>query len=266
VGKHGPDRAYQLLTYYDQLNSDLPPRVRRMLGLWYAGPRVGLKALKQVVDYKLSTAPVSQHSFLYWNAFLIAGCPEVWDDFAMIKNAKDGTIRKAMKDVKKLITPEQWAKVCRVLGYEYPPKFRAFSPTLSTNTVWTRGGVWDKRSSFTKIILFGEHIPRSYAFNTWSWKMGEEGARRLELELYRDINPELYVRSECYKKATEYVRLRVPQILGYVNMRAGYPFASWFFQTLVLNEKGFAYHYGSPKHRPRIRTTKEGHKIRWTFP
>ena len=108
MGKRGPERAYRLLTEYEQLNKDLPREVRRMLALWYVAPRAGLDNLKQVVDIgvEISTAPAAHTSFFYWNAFLIAQCPEVWDDFARCKN-NGGSIRDGMKLVKRSVSKDQ---------------------------------------------------------------------------------------------------------------------------------------------------------------
>jgi len=240
-----------------------------MLALWYAAPRVGLNNLKAAVnmgDTEISTAPAAHPSFLYWNAFLIAGCPEVWDIFAFTKNNEGGSIRSAMKEVKAEVTPEQWEKMCRVLGFAEPARLKQFSPRKTSSTVWTRGGVWDKRNGFTRIILFKQHLPRSYAFNTWTWKLGEKGAALLEAEVHHNVNPELLLYPVCLRKATEAVRMRLPQILGYVNMKAGYEITSWFFQAWVYNEKGYGYTYRYPERKPRLRTTKEGHAITWGWP
>lgn len=220
---------------YKILNKDLPTETADQLAPFVIGPRVGKKAINAVypgINYR----PFRHRAWFYWNAMQLSGLAGEWDEVARRYN-EGACVREVMLTLKRSATEEQWSTFSRRLGSSVPLPSRRFATKNGGRDVWTKGGNWQRRNNFTRIIILGLHIERDTGFSRVADRIRHDVCRKIETELHRTIEPDSAVVPEVRLQAAEYVRHRIGDLL-YHKRLAGWELVSWFFQCRVFDNRG----------------------------
>lgn len=237
--------AAKLLHEYENLNSDLPRRTRRHLGFFVIGPKVGVDALENLTNRALGPTVFRHRSWMWWNIFRFSGVGQEWEWFCRRRN--EGESRdQLLYELRGKVSRETWEKLSKRAGVPvkynrkrlYPSKYKE-DRTRERKNIWTKGGSWDKRNSFTKIIVLGESISPRDPITAWERRLGVDGCKRIERELYGMIDPDETLYPDAIYRSIDYVRRRIPEILGYDRGPASAHTAAWFFQRRVPDENDF---------------------------
>lgn len=260
--------ASLLLHHYETLNKDLPADVRRQLGLFYLASKVGRPALEELFERPIGTTPWVHVSWFWWNCMRASGLERLWDEFAIRKNS-GSSLRSCLRWVRRESTPEEWALLSRRVGAPILQntaliKPGTYSPSESTSSVWTKGGVWDKRNSFTRIIILGEKIEgRDYTYSHVTRKLNDERCWKIEREIRNFVDENSLLYPDALMSAVAYAKDRLTDYLRWPVKRVGPVTASWFFQRPVPVGGGLTVSY-----KDRImdtRRSKHGARMLW-FP
>jgi hypothetical protein len=225
--------ASRLLAEYDKANADIPQARRRQMAIFALAPQVGKKSLEELFDRPLGTTPWVHLSWFWAMAFEYSGISHYWDEFALRRNGGESPAA-CLRWLLERITPEQKERLERRLSGI--PRGRDI-PT--THAIWTRGGVWQRDNNFTKIIILGEHLPprdHSYSYVTEAFSPAQ--VEQLEREVHNSVDEEELLYPEAQLRAVEYVRHRIPEMLGWKRPTTSYKVASWFFDQPVPHPTG----------------------------
>lgn len=239
--------ASKMLADYEKMNADLPEATRRQLAVFVLEPRVGKAALEELFKRPLGQTPRRHRSWLWYNAMVASGMSHLWDDFCAQHN--DGIcMHHCLMWLQQEATPEEWALLSKRLGVELKsgkgvllnPYWWKHYPHTPRSAYWTKGGIWDVRNNFTKIIVLGESLDaiRDHGYSAISRALTRADTAQIERELHNTFDPDEMLAPDAINGAVEYVRRRIPDILGYERELSSYKTASWFFQTQVPHPDG----------------------------
>lgn len=258
--------ASRLLAEYEHLNSDLPRETRRLLGAFALATRVPIAELEELFNQNFGRTLQRHRSWFWYNTMLTSGIDYLWDHFAAKRNA-GVPMRDCLIDLRECCSEDDWETFSNRHGVViFKDSERLLNPHWwndrgSTQRIWTRGGTWDRRNNFTKIIVLGETLERDYDYNQFARKLGPHGCALLEREIHHTISEEELLFSEAVHRATDYARERIPQLAGiFEERKASFPTVSWFFQTAVPKGEGRLIDYSEYG-----RATLRSHKYDW-FP
>lgn len=242
--KHkNPLLASRILAEYEQLNFDLDPSTRRQLAVFALAPQVGVAALEALFNRPLGTTPNRHRSWFWYNIMRLSGLECHWTHFRDLHNS-GVCVHHCVLWLRSVATDEQWLTLTRRYGVPrlspYRWRHEEHKPRMKH---WTAGGVWDKRNGFTKVIVLGESLNRTFWSHKWAQKISVNELRLLERELHARFDPEKMLVPQIMHEATAYVRHRIPQILGHKLPRTTYHFVSWFFQAFVPHPEGGVVHW-----------------------
>lgn len=262
-----PDQAHRLLVEYEHLNKDLPKDTRRLMGMFVIAHKVGHRGLKGVFG-DVGQTPFRHRAWLWWNALRLSGLGHYWDDFVDRRN-QGTSMHECLMWLRDQASDSEWETLSSRMGKEgrlNPHRYHRWpdSEGKERRTIWTKGGTWWKGDNFTKIILMGEHLPTRIPQNTWQERLGPHGVRKIESELHNLIDSDKMLQPDAKKRAVDYVRSRIPEILGYEIDNASYRTAAWFFQTDVPDEGGYFFSYKNMDEVPK-RKSSNGRRWRWTW-
>lgn len=232
-----------MLDQYENLNADLPPNTRRQLALFVLAPKVGTKALEALFERPFGGTLGHHRSWMWYTAMRLSGLGGLWSKFAS-KHNNGVSLRDCLLWLRSEASESEWALLSKRLGIPIFNKGQNvlnpywWKDTPAPTKYWTKGGTWDRRSPLTKIIVLGEHIERDEPINAWAERLTDADLRLLEREVHNFVDEDQLLYPDAVKEATEYVRQRIPQILGYKTPRASYNTASWFFQKPVPHHWG----------------------------
>lgn len=99
--------------------------------------------------------------------------------------------------------------------------------------LWSKQGSWDAKSPFTKLLVLKQHLPERPLLQRYQRRLGHDRVRFLERELMYLVNPDKLTPPEAKQRAVEYVRRRIPQMLGLNGTEMSPAVAAWFFQTEI---------------------------------
>ena len=247
--KKTPTEANLLLFKYERLNSDLDKQVRRQMAIFVLAPRVGTKNLEFVFGRPLGQTPFRHRSWMWYNALNLSGLGHLWPEFVERRN-ETACLHHALKWLQEQARQEEWALLSKRLGVELKPGHElSLNPNWwkhqehkQSINVWTKGGVWDRRNSLTRIIILGHHLDseRDHSYNAITRALTRVDCQTIERELHNLYDPDTYLAPHIITEAIEYVRRRIPSVLGYKRETVGYKTASWFFQRRIpLPDGGF---------------------------
>jgi hypothetical protein len=240
--------ASLFLAKYESLNRDLPKATRRQLAAFVLEPHVGKAALEELFDRPLGQTLDRHRAWLWYNAIRLSGMEDRWDEFTKRKN-DTGCMRCSLLWLRGESSKEEWALLSKRMGV---PLFRDDRSVLNPYRwacdgesehkpalfLWTRGGAWDRRVGFTKILLLGKHLDRDPDYNQITRLLTQQDLRTVELECKNLFDPDKMLAPQAIVGATEYVRRRIPSILGHKSRGGSYKVASWFFQGPVPHPRG----------------------------
>lgn len=245
--KRTEGEASRLLAEYEKMNKDLPEHTRRQMAVFALVSLTGIDSLEAVFDRRLGQTPLRHRAWFWFMALRTSGLDHHWDEFVEMRNS--GTpMRECLQWLRDQTDDDHWLTLGRRIGWPLSHDQRFLQPAAwnsnpGTRVVWTKGGTWDRRSGFTKILLLGQTPERDYDHHRLTRALGREGALTLERELRGLIDPDTTLAPEARRQAVEYVRTRIPEIAGWDIPRASYKTASWFFQTKVADPDGGYWHY-----------------------
>ena len=231
--------ASLMLHQYEELNKDLPAGVRRQLALFVLAPRTGIPVLAELFQSRLGKTPIRHVSWFWWNAMRSSGLEHLWDEFVTRKN-NNIPMADCLIRVRRKADPENWKTLSRRAGTAIfqgssllnPHRYRR-TPTKGLK-VWTKGGVWDRRNNFTKIIVLGEHLTgRDYAYSQLTKKLDDASCGRIETEIHNFVDPDDLLYPDAYLSACDYARVRIQKQVEW-KRNVGDVSLSWFFQGPVL--------------------------------
>lgn len=257
--------ASKMLADYEKLNADLPEATRRQLAVFVLEPRVGRAALEELFNRPLGQTPRRHRSWLWYNAMMASGMAHLWDDFCAQHN-EGVCMHHCLMWLRERATPEEWTLLSRRMGIEsLNPGDWKHHPHTKRYAYWTKGGVWDVRNNFTKIIVLGESLDntRPYWYSAISRALTLNDLMQIERELHNTFDPDEMLAPDVINGAVDYVRQRIPDILGYERELSSYKTASWFFQAKVPHPDGGFVLWSREANYPMRET--DGKDINW-FP
>lgn len=233
-----------MLALYEDDNRDLRRSTRVQLAVFVLAPKVGIKALEALFERPLGKTPFRHRSWMWYTAMNTSGLEPCWDRFATRFNSGE-SLHDCLMWLKSQATDEQWATLSRRLGV---PTFKDKNilnpywwkphPRKKRTEYWTRGGTWDRRNPFTKVIIFGESIERGEPINTVCSALSDADLRTLEREVCNVVDEDRLLYYDAVKAAVQYLRWRIPDILGYKRDTTSYKTVSWFFKRPVPYQSG----------------------------
>lgn len=231
------------------------------MAIFVMAPKVGMEALEAVFKRPLGMTFFKHRSWMWYTALKHSEMESHWYEFAYFHNEGVDMCRM-LRSLRAITTPEQWLLLGRRLGVsvfkgtEYLNPYW-YSQKGTTKAVWTKGGTWDRRNNFTKVIVLGENITgRDHNHSVLTRKLKPHHCRQIEKEIFNLVDPDELLYPDAIDKAIEHVRWRLPNIVGRRH-RLGYNMVAWFFQTNVPHPKGG---YISPKQTVRYPRKYRKHK------
>lgn len=216
-----PVEALAALKAYEDANSDIPHPTLRLMALGAFAYAYGRRVLEAALEQRLPRLPFRDHSWRYWKCLELSGLGHCWDAFRDTVHAQG--IRKACAQLRRTVPRDQY-KLFRKRQWTTPHSGKGVR-----DKVWTKGGVWRRESRFTQVLVLKQHLPRRTCLKPWHYKVEGPVARLVEKELMGLIKPDQTFPFEARQQAVDYVRRRIPELLG--RKRAlGMEGVAWFFQ------------------------------------
>ena len=234
------------------------------MALFVLAPKVGTKALEELFQRPLGRTFFKHRSWMWWTAMRHSGLERHWHEFAYFHN-EGVSICQLLKTVRSVATPEEWLLLSRRLGVPVFKPQEALNPHWYSRkgaeyAYWTKGGTWDRRNNFTRVIVLGQGIrTRDHNHNTITRKLSFRNCEQIEKEVFNIVDPDALLYPDAIDKAVEYVRWRIPTMIGR-KARSSYSMVSWFFQRDVPGPGGVFYYKGDTKPRRVTQHTKD---LRW---
>ncbi len=215
---------------FEEANADLSRRARRLLALFTIARASTRDVIKQILGYD-SAVFFRDHSRRWWLVLSHSGLSRFWDGFK--ERGQNEGLTAACKWLRREVTPEEWKLFKRRAGVSIGFKLWNRSTKPKGDVIWTKQGCWDRKSSFTKLLVLKEHLPERPLLRRYQRRLGHDYVRLLERELMYLVNPDKLTPPEAKQRAVEYVRRRIPEMLGLNRNEMSPAVAAWFFQTEI---------------------------------
>ena len=183
----------------------------------------------QILGYD-SAVFFRDHSRRWWLVLYHSGLARFWKGFR--ERGQYEGLTAACTWLQNQITPEQWGLFERRAGVCTGFNLWNRSEKLKGNVIWTKGGCWDRKSSFTKLFVLKQHLPTRPLVQRYQRRLGNDRVRLLERELMHEIDPDKLTVPEAKDMAVRFVRRRIAEMLPY-RRELGPAVAAWFFQTVI---------------------------------
>lgn len=225
--KRTPQDAQVAITRFEAANGDLDPSQRRLLAVAAAARYFGRKNLEAALGKTLPFLPFRDWAWRWWNVLQLSGLAGQWPRFKELAEARG--LRSALDDLRHRSTEEQFLLLLRRAGTGRVGERRKHN----TTALWTKGGTWDKRNNFTKLLVLNQHLPERELLLPWQRRLGHDGVKRLEKELMHLVDPDKHFGVEARQLALDYARRRIPEMLNVTYKRASPKSLAWFFQVPI---------------------------------
>lgn len=223
-------QANDKVVAYEEVNADLPRRTRRLLALFTIARASTRDVIKQILGYD-SAVLFRDHAKRWWMVLNRSGLSRYWDGFK--ERGQYEGLTAACTWLQSQVTPEQWVLFERRAGVSIGFNLWNRTEKPKGHVIWTRQGCWDRKSSFTKILVLGEHLPERPLWQPYQRRLGPLYVRLLERECFHMVDPDKVSVPGAKQDAVDHVRRRIPQILGYKREIMSKAVAAWFFQTEI---------------------------------
>ena len=227
------------LKNYERDNGDISPATRRLLALSWLGSKYGRKVMEYVLGQSLPRTPFRDSSWRWWTCLRLSGMEDKWDGFKDLAE-RDG-LRKAMQWLRANTDPATLSIFQKRAGQGL---HNTGGRKPKGQFVWTKGGQWHKHMPMTKLLVLNQHLPPRHKHKPWQRRLGDDGVHRLESEVMALINPDIVFPHEAKWTAVQYVRRRIPELVGGRGYRSGsasQAAAAWFFNQTLPTEDGYGY-------------------------
>ncbi len=223
-------QANARLVAYETANSDLQPHVRRLLGLFTIARASTRGVVRQILGHD-SASLFRDHAKRWWMVLYYSGLAKHWQGFK--DRGQNEGLTQASKWLRREVTREEWKLFRRRAGATIGFRIWNRSSTLKGHVIWSKGGSWDRKSPFTKILVLGEHLPERPLLQLYQRKLGHYHVRLLERECFHMIDPDKVSVPDAKHRVVGHVQRRIPQLLGYKTDLMSKAVAAWFFQTEI---------------------------------
>ena len=211
---------------FERLNADLPKRTRRLMALFTIARASTRGVVAQILGHD-SAALFRDHAKRWWMVLSHSGLSRYWEGFK--DRGQNEGLTSSCKWLRRAVTREQWELFRRRAGATNGFRLWNRSTKPKGNVIWTRQGCWDKKSPFTRLLVMKEHLPERPLLQRYQIRLGHDQVRLLERELTFQIDPDKMTPPEAKQAAVQYVRRRIPEMLGYKRSEMSAAVAAWFF-------------------------------------
>ena len=215
---------------FEEVNADLSRRTRRLLALFTIARASTRGVIKQILGYD-SAVLFRDHAKRWWMVLSYSGLHPYWEGFR--DRGQNEGLTAACKWLRREVTREQWELFRRRSGATIGFRLWNRSETPKGDVIWTKAGCWDRKSSFTKLLVLKEHLPERPLLQRYQRRLGHDRVRLLERELMYEIDPDKITPPKAKQRAVQYVRRRIPEMLGANRTEMSPAVAAWFFQIEV---------------------------------
>ncbi len=215
---------------YEKMNADLPPQTRRILALFTIARASTRNVMARLLGYD-SAVLFRDHAKRWWIVLNRSRLSRYWDGFK--ERGQYEGLTAACTWLRSQVTPEQWELFERRAGVSIGFNLWNRTEKPKGHVIWTRQGCWDRKSSFTKILVLGEHLPERPLLQLYQRRLGHDYVRLLERECFHMTDPDKVSVPDAKYCAVEHVRRRIPEMLGYKRDIMSKAVAAWFFQTEI---------------------------------
>ena len=223
-------QANDKVVAYEEVNADLPRQTRRLLALFTIARASTRGVIAQILGYD-SAVLFRDHAKRWWMVLNRSGLSRYWEGFK--ERGQYEGLTAACTWLQSQVTPEQWDLFERRAGVSIGFNLWNRSEKPKGHVIWTKQGCWDRKSPFTKILVLGEHLPERLLRQRYQRRLGHDYVRLLERELFYEIDPDKMTPPQAKQRAVQYVRRRIPEMLGANRTEMSPAVAAWFFQIEV---------------------------------
>jgi len=218
--------AEAALAAYEEANTDLPPQLRRLMGLFFLGRRVAQATMATLAgtDTTIFWRDISRR---WWLVLRESGLSKQWERFKRT-GEREGAYR-AVRQLKRAVSAQRWQTFVRRAGSV--PKAR---PHRGGGNCWYKGGTYELASSWMRLLRTKEPLQRYPKHREWMFRLSDRDIRLLERELHHRFKDQLDVLTvpELKWAVVREVRQRLQEILGW---RHPVPTANaaWFLNVRI---------------------------------
>ena len=231
-------QAHTWLTEYEERNSDLSKRTRRILGLFAlaANRKVPRKVIDDILGYE-SAVFHRDVSRPWWLILYHSGASAHWGRFAHL--AETQGLAEAWRWLTKRLSKKKRALVLQRLGsvpWRASQKWRQEHHWhTGTRVRWFKMGTWYTNSAWTRLLIEGKSLAsRRVSTRSIHWRIGPH-AFLIERECYHRINPDKITPPKAMHDTVSYVRRRLEEITG---RRVSLEVVAWFLTVDIPTRKG----------------------------
>ncbi len=215
---------------YEEVNADIPQPTRRRLALFTIARASTRDVIEQILGYD-SAVLFRDHARRWWLVLTTSGLSCHWQGFK--DRGQNEGLTEACKWLRGHLPPEQWKLFRRRSGATIGFRLWNRSTKPKGDVIWTKGGCWDRKSSFTKLLVLKEPLPERPLVQRYQRRLGHDHIRLLERELMYEINPDKMTPPEAKDIAVRYARRRIAEMVGYRRDEMSPAVAAWFFQAEI---------------------------------
>ena len=226
-------QAHTWLAEYEERNSDLSKRTRRILGLFAlaANRKVPRKIIDEILGYE-SAVFHRDVSRRWWLILYHSGAGAHGGRFAHL--AEPQGLAEAWRWLTERLSHDKRARVLRRLGsvpWRASRKWRQEHHWhTGTRVRWFKMGTWYTNSAWTRLLIEGKSlVSRREYVRPIHWKISPH-ERLLERECYHRINPDKITPPKAMHDTVSYVRRRLKELTG---RRVSLETVAWFLTVDV---------------------------------
>lgn len=228
-------KAYTWLVNFEERNSDLSKRARRVLGLFAlaANRKVPRIVVDKLLGYE-SSVFYRDVSRRWWLILYYSGIARYWKRFA--KLAEMQGLADAWRWLSPQLSSKKRALVLQRLGsrpWRASRKWRRQHGHTGSRLRWFKMGTWYTNSPWTWLLIEGKSLAFRRGYTQPIHRKIRRHARLLERECYRRIDPDEVTPPEAMHSTVVYLRQRLKEVTGH--KRISLSVIAWFL-TVCLPE------------------------------
>jgi len=209
-------QANTWLVKYEESNSDLSKRTRRILGLFAlaANRKVPRKVVDDILGYE-SAVFHRDISRRWWLILYHSGVGKHWAHFAHLAQVEG--LPDAWRWLSKRLTKKKRSLALQRLGsvpWRASRKWRQqHHGGRGTQIRWFKMGTWYNSSAWTRLLIDGKSLDSRRRYIRPIHEKIRPYVRLLERECYHRINPDKVTPPQAMRSTVTYVRRRLKEIV-----------------------------------------------------
>ena len=224
------------LNKYETANHEVPNRT--LMGVFAISTICRIKTIEEVLQRPLGHTPTVHRSWFWHECLIHSGLGHLWEPFRDEYNHYDGSLASALRLVKRNSTKDEWDILSLRQGSailrDSPLNPSNFPEKSAKYSVWTAGGVWDRRNGFTKIIVLGE-TPERESPHTGIQKRMTPFLSLVDREVHALVDPERVLFHDARIKAIAHAREKFSSLVGWKERKIGERSLSWYFGSEFIH-------------------------------